>query len=422
MTMLHRRWAMLALLLILSLVAAACGGDDAGTVTTDDADTTDTEGTAAPTVTAGTGEDDATEDDATEDDAAEGDAAEDDATEDDGPADEVRTDTALEDACDQYGDVEIPEDFTVGLVTDIGRVDDGTFNQFAYDGMIAAADCLGFETNFIETASEADYDQNISTILESDPAVVVTVGFLIADATLAAAEANPDVNFVGIDQFQETFPDNYIGILFREDQGGFLAGAMAALLTESGVVGVVGGLEVVPPVVRFVNGYATGAAFVNPDVNVLSVYTDSFTDPAQGASAAEQFLGEGADVIFGAGGQTGSGAIQAAAESGAFAIGVDQDEYFTTFGGGTSPGADRLATSAIKRVDLGTFVQIGEHLAGTFAGGIFTLDAANEGITYAEFHDADIPADVAEELERIRAGLADGSIETGVDPVTGLPE
>lgn len=411
MTMLHRRVAMLALLLILSLVAAACA-DDA-----DDA----AEGEASEAVEEVTAEEEATTEEATEAATEAEEPTESEGTEEATEGDDVATAQTLEEACTAYEGVEVPEDFNVGLVTDIGRVDDGTFNQFAYDGMIAASECLGFETDFIETASEADYATNISTILENDPEVVVTVGFLIADATLTAATENPDVNFIGIDQFQEEFPENYVGILFREDQGGFLAGAMAALLSESGTVGVVGGLEVVPPVVRFVNGFTTGAQYVNPDINVLSAYTDSFTDPAQGQSVAQQFLGEGADVIFGAGGQTGSGAIAAAAEAGAWAIGVDQDEYFTTFGGGSSPGADRLATSAVKRVDLGTFIQIGDVLAGSFAGGIFTLDAANGGITYAPFHDADIPEDVATEIEAIRAGLADGSIETGVDPVTGLP-
>lgn len=321
----------------------------------------------------------------------------------------------------EYADVEAPEDFNVGLVTDIGSVDDGTFNQFAYDGMQAAADCLGIETDFIETSSEADYANNIATILSGEPEVVVTVGFLLADATLAAAQENPEVNFIGVDQFQEEYPDNYTGILFREDQGGFLAGAMAALLTESDVVGVIGGLQSVPPVVRFVNGFAAGAAYVNPDVQVLSVYNDSFTDPAAGASDAQQMLGEGADVIFGAGGETGSGGIRAAAEAGAWVIGVDQDEYFTTFSGGSAPGADRLATSAVKRVDLGVFENIAAAAQDQFPGGVFELTAENGGITYAPFHDADIPDDVATEIEEIRAGLADGSIETGIDPITGQP-
>ena len=394
MTLLTRRLGLLALLLVLAMVGAACANDEPAA-------------------------DDPTEDAAADDEMADDEMAED--PTEDAMADSTDGAATLDDVCAQYADVEVPEDFNVALVTDIGKVDDGTFNQFAYDGMIAAADCLGFETDFIETASEADYATNIGTILGAEPEIVVTVGFLIADATLEAANANPEVNFIGIDQFQPEYPDNYVGVLFREDQGGFLAGAMAGLLTESGTVGVVGGLEVVPPVVRLVNGYEAGAHYIDESINVLKVYTESFTDPAAGRSVAEQFLGEGADVIFGAGGQTGSGGVVAATEAGAWGIGVDQDEYFTTFGGGSTPGADRLATSAMKRVDVGVFSQIGEYLNGSFAGGIFTLDAANGGITYAPFHDADIPAEAAATIEEIRAGLADGSIETGIDPATGLP-
>ena len=332
----------------------------------------------------------------------------------------------LEQVCEEkYADVEAPDGFTAALVTDIGSVDDGTFNQYAYEGLQAAEECFGIETNFIETANEADYENNLSTILSDDPDVVVTVGFLIADATKSVAEENPDVNFIGVDQFQEDYGDNYVGVLFREDQGGFLAGAMAGLLTESDVVGVVGGREDVPPVVRLVNGFEQGAKYIGEqdgrDITVLKTYNQSFTDPAKGRSDAEQFMGEGADVIFGAGGPTGSGGVRAAAEAGNWGIGVDQDEYFTTFQGGEAPGADRLATSAVKRVDLGVFENIAAAIQDSFEPGIFTLDAANDGITYAPFHDADIPEDAAARLEEIRAGLADGSIETGLDPVTGEP-
>jgi basic membrane protein A and related proteins len=378
----------IALAAVLALALAACGGDD---------DDDDAGGTTADetTTTAGDGGDD-----------TEGAAI------------------TLDEECEQAkaDGVAAPEGYRVNLVTDIGRVDDGTFNQFAYEAMVAASECFGFETSFIETVSEADYSTNIATSLSSSPAVMITNGFLLATDTLAAAEANPDVNFIGVDQFQDEFPANYIGVLFREDQGGYLAGVTAASLSESGVIGVVGGREDVPPVVRFVNAYQTGAESVNPDITVLSTYNESFTDPNKGASDAAQFIGEGADVIFGAGGQTGSGGISAAAQQGLWAIGVDQDEYFTTFNGGQAPGSEYLATSAIKRVDLAVFRNIVASMAGEFEGGIYTLEAANDGITYAPFHDADIPDDVAATLEETRQGLADGSIETGVDPVTGLPE
>ena len=329
----------------------------------------------------------------------------------------------LDQLCEEkYADVEAPDDFSVRLITDIGSVDDGTFNQYAFEGMEAAADCFGVDTDYIETANQADYENNLTTALEDKPDVVVTVGFLLADSTKKFAGKNSDVNFVGVDQFQPDYGDNYAGVLFREDQGGFLAGAMAGLLTESGTIGVVGGREDVPPVVRLVNGYEQGAKFIDDSINVLSTYNESFTDKAKGRSDAKQFLGEGADVVFGAGGQTGSGGVQAAVEEGFWGIGVDQDEYFTTFQGGEAEGADKLATSAIKRVDLGVFENIAAAINDEFKPGIFTLDAANDGITYAPFHDADIPDDVAARLEEIRQGLADGSIDTGLDPVTGLPK
>lgn len=315
---------------------------------------------------------------------------------------------------------------TVCLVTDLGNVNDGTFNEFAYQGMVDAAEEFDLETTFIETQSETDYERNIGTCVEEEYDAIVTVGFLIADATLAAAEENPEIMFIGVDQFFEAPPENLVGIQYREDQGGFLAGAMACMITESDVVGGVYGVEI-PPVVKFRNGFENGCRYVNPEAQVLGVYLPTFIDPAQGASAAQQFLGEGADVIFGAGGPTGSGGIRAAAEAGAWVIGVDQDEWMSTFGEGSAPGADRIITSAVKRVDLGVYDQLrglAEPDSGVWAGGgLYILEAANEGITYAPFHDAEesIPEAVATRLEEIRVALAEGDLMTGVDPVTGAP-
>ncbi|MEO1645763.1 MAG: BMP family ABC transporter substrate-binding protein, partial [Chloroflexota bacterium] len=153
------------------------------------------------------------------------------------------------------------------LVTDLGRVNDGTFNQYAHEGATSVSEDFELEYNFIETVSEADYEANIQSCIDDGADSVVTVGFLIQDATVAAAIANPEVFFVGVDQFLADGPANMIGLQFREDQAGFLVGVLAALVAnEAGeeTIGGVYGIDV-PAVKRFRNGYEQGALYVNPE-------------------------------------------------------------------------------------------------------------------------------------------------------------
>jgi basic membrane protein A len=194
-----------------------------------------------------------------------------------------------------------------------------------------------------------------------------------------------------------------------------MAGALAASMTKSGTIAAVGGMEI-PPVQKFLKGYEAGAKSVKADVAVKTVYIDSFIDRARGAEAAKSFMSEGADVIFGAGGQTGSGGIQAAAEAGAYVIGVDQDEYVTTFQNGGAPGSDKIISSAMKRVDQAVFLTIKDVVDGKFTNGVAVYNAANGGIGLASFNKADgaIPAEVKAKMEEILKGLSDGSITTGV--------
>lgn len=311
---------------------------------------------------------------------------------------------------------------SVCLVTDLGRVNDGTFNQFAYEGMVRAAEDFALDSNFIETQAQTDYATNIGTCLSEEYDAIVTVGFLIAEATRAAAVENPDVYFIGVDQFfppDQALP-NLVGIQFREDQAGFIVGALAALSTESNIVAGVYGIDI-PPVVKFRNGFEQGVAYINPEVETLGVYIDDFVAPDRGAAAAEQFIGEGADVIFGAGGPTGSGGISFAAGAGVSVIGVDQDEYFTTFGEGETPGAENIISSALKRVDNGVYqmLEVLANGAGLPASSIYVLSVANDGIGFAPAHDSDVATEVTEQVQAVLDGLKAGTIVTGVDPVTG---
>ncbi len=311
----------------------------------------------------------------------------------------------------------------VCLVADQGGIRDGNFNALAYVGMQRAEQEFGLQTQIIESDEPADYEPNMETCIRNGANVIVSVGFTQTDAAVAIANANPDVFIIGVDQFYgEGQPANIVSLLFREDQAGFLVGVMAALVTQSNVIGGVYGRDV-PAVVKFRHGFEEGARYINPEIIVLGQYTDRFDAPALGATIAEQFIGEGADVIFGAGGGTGTGGIQYAAERGVYVIGVDQDEYLTNFGAGDSPGAEFIISSALKSVDIGVFDMLAA-LAGdmtyTFlGGGTYMLEAANDGIGFAPRHDSDLSDEVVARVEEVFGLLKAGELETNVDPVTG---
>lgn len=312
------------------------------------------------------------------------------------------------------GDCSSEEVFCVGLVTDVGEVDDKSFNQSAWEGAQNTASELGAQIEFIETKDAKDYGPNIDLFAQDGYDVIVTVGFGMGEATAEAAEKYPDVNFIGVDQFQGEAKDNLTGLIFNEDKSGFLAGALAGLLTESNTVAAVLGTDLVPPVVAFKEGYEAGAKHVNPDVNFISTYHPggmdvAFTDPEWGASTSKQAIDQGADVVFAAGGKTGNGGlIEVAGTEGAYCIGVDTDQWLTV------PEAHScLVTSAMKLITPGVFDLVKLAQDGEFPGGNFIGPV---GLAPFHDHDGKVPQEVKDALEEIDAGLADGSIETGYNP------
>ncbi len=316
--------------------------------------------------------------------------------------------------------VPLRTDYRLGLVTDVGTVRDGTFNELAHQGALRVARDFGLDYTFRESIDESHYAIHLQDLLADSRNIIVTVGYLMTDATVQAARDNPDVYFIGLDQaFDETLP-NLVGLQFREDQAGFLVGALAGMMTETNVVGALGGQQT-PPVTRFINGFVNGVNYVRPGTRVLRTYAPSFTDPDLGSSIVRDWVGQGADVIFGAGGLTGSAGILAASRLGAWVIGVDQDEYRTTFSEGTVDGADRVLTSAVKRVDAGLYRAVASILDGSFQPGVITLSAAECGVAYAPFHDAEehIPAGIRERLDAMWRALAGGTVNTGASGIAG---
>lgn len=310
--------------------------------------------------------------------------------------------------------------YRVGLVTDGGRVDDGSMNQGVYQGMLRAGEQLAVETNFIETVQPGDFEKNIKTFVDAGYDMVVTVGPLLGETTRAMAELYPQVSFVAVDVAYDAAPDNLVGLAFREDQMGFLAGALAGLISDSQTVGVVAGMDT-PATRRLRSGYENGVRHGCAECTVVAITLDSSTDPARGRTAALRQTAEGADVIFGVGGPTGSGAVLGAAQQGVWAIGADQDEFYTTFRGGAAAGSDKIVSSAMKRADEAVYQVIKNAVMGSFRSGTALFDAANNGVGLADFHlaaDA-VPADVRAKIAEIYQRLASGQLDTGVDPVTG---
>lgn len=319
--------------------------------------------------------------------------------------------------------------FCVGLVTDVGKVDDKSFNQSAWEGVKQAETELGAHVQYIETADSKDYAKNISTFADAGYDVIVTVGFGLGDATAAAARLYPDIKFIGVDQDQYAWLydedktndiPNLVGLIFPEDQAGFLVGSLAAQMTKSGKIGGVFGTDAVPPVWRFGEGYRAGAQYINPNIEIYIVYHSdvgfdkTFTDPEWGASTAKSMIDKGADVIFGGGGKTGNGAVVAAVEAGAYGIGVDADQYYSL------PEAQKkLLSSATKLITPGVFDLVKAVKDGTFTNGNFEGKAG-----FAPYHDTekDVPAEVDAKMKEINAALLDGSLKTGVSPAKPAEE
>jgi basic membrane protein A len=315
----------------------------------------------------------------------------------------------------------------VGLVTDTGGVNDKSFNQSAWEGVQKAATEFGWDAQYIESKQPTDYEKNIDQFATENYDVIVTVGFLMGDATALKAKQYPNLKFAIIDNAyfptkdSKACPDtvkdcyddgglkNVTSLMFQEDEVGYLAGVLAAGMTKTGTVCTVSGMQI-PPVERYVVGYQTGAKWYKPDTKTLNVYIPSFTDPAKGKETGQSMIDQGCDVVFGVGGNTGNGGLLAAKEQGDMAIGVDVDQY------NTYPEVkDALLSSAMKNVDVATYEYLKTIKDGTSKAGVVTATLKNGGVGLAPFHDWDskIPADVKAKIQEAKDGLIAGTLKTG---------
>ena len=329
------------------------------------------------------------------------------------------------------GEPETGEDFLIGGVTDVGSLEDKSFNEGGWCGTIAGATAVNGHAEVIVTEDPADYANNMQTFIDQGYDMIVTYGFALGNATTIAAKANPEVSFIGLDQGicvdAEGAPDptfacagnaadllpNYQGLTFAEQQAGYLAGIVAATISESGVIGAVGGIESVPPVKAYIAGYENGAKSVNPDIEVLVSYvsddiTTAFNDPTTGASLAEQMIGQDADVIFQVAGLSGQGALEASCDADIYGIGVDTDQALAL------PNLTCIVTSAEKKLVDAVKEAIERVADDSAVGGTLLLDAASDppkvGVSPFHGHEDLLTDDLQGLLDAATEGMASGDI------------
>ncbi|HEX2378942.1 MAG TPA: BMP family ABC transporter substrate-binding protein [Gaiellales bacterium] len=290
--------------------------------------------------------------------------------------------------------------FKIGLVTDIGGLDDKSFNHLAFVGIQRAKSQLGIDFKVLESHQESEYVPNLQTLAAQHYDLVIAVGFLMDGAIKKVAKAFPDVNFAIIDDAPDPALPNVQGLLFKEQESGYLAGYLAALESKTGTVSTVGGQKI-PPVDHYIAGFQAGAKAANPNVKTLNDYSNSFTDTAKCKQLALNQISQGSDVVFQVAGGCGLGALSAAKEKGVWGIGVDADQAYL---------GDYILTSAIKKVDVAVFDTIKQVVDGTFQGGGITTFDATKGATGLGAINSSVPQSDVQKVDAQLAQLKSGSI------------
>ena len=262
----------------------------------------------------------------------------------------------------------------VTLVLSTGGVNDQSFNQSAWEGALKAQDKYNVEVSYIESHQDSEYMQNIETAIDQDSDLVVGVGFKLTDVIKDAAEDYPEQKFAIIDGTYDNMPNNVTSIMFSEEQAGYAAGLVAANTSETGVVGFIGGIDI-PSCSNFLVGFEKAIKEENPNMKVLSQYTNTFTDAAKGRIIAEQMVKDDADILFMASGAGNSGTIEVVRENNIKAIGVDMPNNYIA--------PEHIITSALKNVGTGLELTVKDLIEGNFEGGQAKIyDLSNGGVGF----------------------------------------
>ncbi|MDL4839007.1 BMP family lipoprotein [Aquibacillus rhizosphaerae] len=337
-------------------------------------------------------------------------------TDEDDSANETDDNTGTEGTDEATEEETEATDFQVGMVTDIGGVDDKSFNQSAWEGLTAFGEANGLSKgegiDYVQSANDADYLPNLNRLVQQDYNLVFGIGYLLAEAVTEVAGQNPDTNFAIVDSVVEA--DNVASITFQEHQGSFLVGVAAALKTESNKVGFVGGVEG-DLIKKFEAGFTAGVKSVDPNIEVVPQYADSFGAPDKGKAIAASMYNSDVDVIYHASGGTGNGVFAQAKDiknndpdAYVWVIGVDRDQYEE----GTVGDTNVTLTSMVKRVDIAVQSVTQQALENEFPGGeILAFGIQEDGVGVAKTNEEAYTAEIDEVVQEWKTKILDGDVE-----------
>ncbi|WP_375295543.1 MULTISPECIES: BMP family lipoprotein [Paenibacillus] len=303
------------------------------------------------------------------------------------------------------GNASAANNVSIGMVTDIGGVNDNSFNQSAWEGLKAFSAAKDAKVDYLQSQSDADYIPNLNQFVKDGRSLTWGIGFMMGDAVKQVADQNKSAKLAIIDAVVDA--PNVESVTFKENEGSYLVGVVAGLMTKTGKIGFVGGSEI-PVIKRFEIGFTEGVKAVNPSAKVVINYTGAFNAPDQGKATAATMYNDGVDIIFHAAGSTGDGVFNEAIErkkknKDIWVIGVDKDQSLTF-------GNEVTLTSMVKRVDHAVN-QISNQVAkGEFKGGIQELGLAENGVGLPE-NNPNIPEDVLKKVQDYAVKIVHGDIQ-----------
>ncbi len=291
----------------------------------------------------------------------------------------------------------------VAMVTDVGGVNDQSFNQSAWEGLQKAQKGLGIEVSYVESKQDADYQSNLETMLDAQNDIIWGIGFKMADIVLAEATRNPNQKYGIIDfTYGDKTPANVVCVMFKEQEASFLTGYIAAKMSKTGTIGFIGGMDV-PVIHRFMYGFLAGAKYANSSIKILTQYAASFSDAAKGKAIANQMYKNGADVVMHAAGGVGDGVIEAAKEKGKMVIGVDRDQ--------SDLAPENVITSSMKMVGNAIYNVTKDFAEGNWEGGKTVVEGIKEGgVDIAPTTKKLVPAAILQEVDELKVKIVAGEI------------